>query len=337
MSTPVPAAFGRARELLEPAAREAVGRLSPRIRRVVAYHLGWQDAEGIESGEGGGKAVRPALVFASARAAGGVPQDAIPGAVAVELIHNFSLLHDDVMDEDAERRHRPTAWSLFGIGEAILAGDALHALAQEVLIEKPTPERLGAAAALADATAAMITGQSEDLAFEARDDVTVDECLVMLGHKTAALASGACRIGAILAGAGERSQNALGDFGRHLGLAYQAVDDVLGIWGRPEVTGKPAWSDLRQHKKTLPVVAALAAGGPSSEKLRTFLSAGEPSDEEVVAAAALVEGNGGRERAMQEASRQLAGALQSLDRIDVAGEARRDLEEIAGFITVREF
>jgi geranylgeranyl diphosphate synthase type I len=325
--------------LFTPPLRDAVGRLSPRIRSVVAYHLGWQDADGADSGSDGGKAVRPSLVFASATAVGGRPEDAIPGAVAVELIHNFSLLHDDVMDEDVERRHRPTAWTLFGIGEAILAGDALHALAQEMLIDPPSPERLLAASALADATAAMISGQSEDLEFESRDDVTVDECLTMLGHKTAALVSGACRIGAVLGGGAKRSQDALGEFGFHLGLSYQAVDDVLGIWGEPSVTGKPAWSDLRQHKKTLPVVAALTTGAPAAvEQLRAFLSAAdEPAEEDVAMAGKLIEENGGRDIAMEEATRRLGAAMQSLDRIEVASEARRDLEEIAGFITAREF
>jgi geranylgeranyl diphosphate synthase type I len=213
----------------------------------------------------------------------------------------------------------------------------LHALAQEQLIDPPAPERLLAASALSDATAAMITGQSEDLDFEERGTVSLDECLAMLGHKTAALVGGSCRIGAILGGGSERQQNALGDFGFNLGLAFQAVDDVLGIWGSPEVTGKPAWNDLRRKKKTLPLVAALGAGGVGAAQLAAFLAIEEPTEEDVLLGAKLVEENGGRDRAMQEATLRLAAAMTALDRIDVRPEVRRDLEEIAGFVTAREF
>ena len=337
MAPSVPTAFARARDLVTPAMRETIERLAPGIRRVVVYHLGWENADGRPGDADGGKAVRPALALVSAEAVGAEAERAVPGGVAVELVHNFSLLHDDVMDGDTERRHRPTAWKLFGIGEAILAGDALHALAQELLIDPPEPERLRAAAALSEATAAMITGQSEDLSFESRADVTIEECLDMLAHKTAALMSCACKIGAILGDADDRSISSLGDFGRQVGLAYQAVDDVLGIWGKPEATGKPAWSDLRQRKKTLPVVSALAAGGPAADRLAALLAGDLANEEDVALAAKLVEENGCRERAMEEASRRLASALGCLDRIEAPAAARKDLEEIAGFITSREF
>ncbi len=337
MIVPAPAAFARARDLVTPGMREAVERLSPGIRRVVVYHLGWVDPDGEPTASDGGKAVRPALAFACAEAVNGDPSLAVPGAVAVELVHNFSLLHDDVMDEDTERRHRPTAWSLFGIGEAILAGDALLSLAYELLIDPPTDERLAAASALSDATASMITGQAEDLSFETRVDVTVEECLGMLERKTAALMECACRVGAILGGGGEGPVRRLGDFGRHLGLAFQAVDDVLGIWGEPEVTGKPRWSDLRQRKKTLPVVAALDRGGLPAIKLRELLSKDRLDDGEIERTARIIEENGGRDASLKAAGDQLALALTSLGKLDVRADVRRDLEEIAGFITTREF
>jgi len=337
MIVPAPAAFARARDLVTPGMQEAVERLSPGIRRVVIYHLGWVDPEGGPVTSDGGKAVRPALAFSCAEGVGADPTLAVPGAVAAELVHNFSLLHDDVMDEDTERRHRPTAWSLFGIGEAILAGDALLSLAYELLIDPPTEERLAAASALSDATAAMITGQAEDLSFETRVDVTIDECLGMLERKTAALMECACRVGAIRGGAGEGPVRRLGEFGRHLGLAFQAVDDVLGIWGEPEVTGKPRWSDLRQHKKTLPVVAALDRGGLPAIKLRELLAKERLDDDEIARAAGIIEENGGRDASLKTAGDQLALALTSLGKLNIPAEARRDLEEIAGFITTREF
>jgi len=321
-----------------PSMREAVDRLSPDIRRVVAYHLGWIDADGREVIEPGGKAVRPALTYACAEAVGAAPEAATPGAVAVELVHNFSLLHDDVMDRDTERRHRPTAWALMGEGEAILAGDALLALAQERLIDPPTPERLRAAAALSEATADMITGQAQDLSFERRDDVGFDECVAMLANKTAALLACSCRLGAILGGGSAESVEALGAFGRWLGIAFQAVDDILGIWGRPEVTGKPVHSDLRQRKKSLPVVAALEAGGSPAEDIRRMLTSEGDLDEEALALTAkLVEENGGRSRAQEVAADALARALASLDASLPSGRSRDSLLEISNFITAREF
>src|SRR5207247_4013625 len=140
-------------------------------------HLGFADADGAPASGDGGKAVRPALAFLSAEAVGAPAEIGLPGAVAVELVHNFSLLHDDVMDQDRERRHRPTAWALFGVGPAILAGDALLTLAHEVLVTAPTARGVETSRALARATAAMIAGQGEDLGFESRLDVTVQECL----------------------------------------------------------------------------------------------------------------------------------------------------------------
>lgn len=336
MSVPAPEVFARARELLDPAMREAVSRLAPSISRVVTYHLGWIDADGRPVDHPGGKVVRPALVFASARAVGARAEAGLPGALAVELVHNFSLLHDDVMDRDVERRHRPTAWALMGEGEAILAGDALLAMAQASLIDPPSPERLKAATALSAATGEMITGQAEDLSFESRDDVGFDECVAMLEHKTAALLECACKMGAILGGGTDEQVEALGDFGHALGLAFQAVDDILGIWGEPAVTGKQAWSDLRQHKKTLPVVAALEKGGAAADGLRRHLSSGGASEEDIALAAGLVEENGGKDRALAVAAQSFDAALAHLDRIEVQPEYRRELEEIASFITERD-
>ncbi len=210
-------------------------------------------------GGSAGKALRPALALLSARSAGASAERAAPAAVAVELVHNFSLLHDDIMDGDIERRHRPTAWTVFGVGPAILAGDALLALAQDILLETP-PYGVWAARCLSAAVQRLIAGQGSDLAFERRDDVQVEECLEMAGDKTAALMACACSIGVIYLGAPASLAMSLSGFGAHAGLAFQLTDDLLGIWGAPEVTGKPVGSDLRARKKSVPVVAALTSG-----------------------------------------------------------------------------
>jgi geranylgeranyl diphosphate synthase type I len=348
MSVQTPEVLDRVRLLTVPAMRDAVARLEPSIARVAAYHLGWVDVSGAPVSGNGGKAIRPALAVLSAEAVGASPQVALPGAVAVELVHNFSLLHDDLMDGDEERRHRPTSWKVFGPAMAILAGDALLALAEDVLLEAPEETSPRAARHLTEATDRLITGQAEDLSFESRLDVSVEECLAMTGNKTGALLACASSIGALLAGAPAAAVEALSGFGYHLGLAFQAIDDVLGIWGQPEVTGKPSWSDLRQRKKSVPVAHALSGGGRNGERLAALLGAdhlagaraaeGGPrlSDEDLALAAKLVEEAGGRDLTMAEARRQLDLALGRLDAVDAPSRARDELIELARFVTTRD-
>jgi geranylgeranyl diphosphate synthase type I len=332
-----PPALLRARHLLDPALRGRVVVLPPDVRRVVAYHLGFTDADGGPAVGDGGKAIRPALAFLSAEAVGAPAEAALPGAVAVELVHNFSLLHDDVMDHDLQRRHRPTAWSLFGVGPAIVTGDALMVEAIGTLLEPPTPQGTRAASALVAATGRMITGQAQDLSFASRLDVSVEECMAMCANKTGALLSCAASIGAILAGGDESAVAALAAFGLHLGLAFQAVDDILGVWGLPEATGKPLAGDLREHKKTLPVVMALTSTGRDRDRLEALLAHGALTEEAVATAAGLVERCGGRDGCLQEAERQVDLALRSLDRVPFDAAARGQLAEVAAFVAARDF
>jgi geranylgeranyl diphosphate synthase type I len=270
-TTSVVEVLERARDLTQPLMRAAVGRLSPNISEVVSYHLGWTEADGTPSPARGGKGIRPALAMLSAEATWAGAEVGAPGGVAIELVHNFSLVHDDLMDGDIERRHRPTVWALWGPCVALLVGDALATLATDVLLRSPNPAGAAAAAALGEATAEMIAGQADDLAFEKRRSVSVEECMAMSTAKTGALLGCAASIGAVLADAPPATVHALRDFGRHLGVAFQAVDDLLGIWGDPQTTGKPAGNDIRQRKKSMPIVAALAAGDDGARELESLL------------------------------------------------------------------
>jgi geranylgeranyl diphosphate synthase type I len=319
------AALRRAGELVAPALDAAVARLGVELRDPVLHHLA-----------GGGKRVRAALALLSAAAAGGDEADGLPGAVAVELIHNYSLIHDDIIDGDQERRHRPSVWVEFGIGRAIVAGDALATLATQVLLEAPRPQGVTAAAALAEATQAMIEGQSIDMAFETRQAIAPEECLAMEQGKTGALLSCAAAIGAILVGAPKEVVGALADFGSDLGIAFQAVDDVLGIWGEPGRTGKPVGSDLVSHKKSLPVAIALAgAAGPEHAQLAALLD-GPLAGEDLAKATALIEATGARDAVMAIAEERLAAALGALDRVPLAERPRAELAAIARFVTERD-
>ncbi len=339
----VTALLERGRTLATPVLRAAVDRLAPPMDTVAAYHFGWIDAAGQAAAGDGGKAVRPALALLSAEAAGAPPETGIPGAVAVELVHNFSLLHDDLMDGDEQRRHRDTVWKVHGPAQAILVGDALFALANEILLELGTVDAGRATRRLTTATRKLIDGQAQDISYEHRERVTVEECLEMEGNKTGALLACAVSIGAVLGGADDRMADSLEAYGYHLGLAFQAIDDLLGIWGDPEATGKQTWSDLRQRKKSLPVVAALAAGGHASDRLAELLAADAKStdldnfDEQAFAnRAALIEEAGGREWTSQEARRQHATAVGALDGVDMPPRVREQLVALADFVVVRQ-
>jgi geranylgeranyl diphosphate synthase, type I len=333
----MPAGVQVARDLVGPAIEEAVSRLSRDVRIVAAYHLGLADAQGQPTRSGSGKALRPALALLSTRAAGARPETGVPAAAAVELVHNFSLLHDDIMDGDTERRHRPTAWTVFGIGGAILAGDALLALAEDLLLERP-PYGVWAARCLGAAVQRLIAGQGADLAFERRDDVQVAECLDMAGDKTAAPMACACSIGAIHVGAPGELAMALAAFGSHAGLAFQMTDDLLGIWGAPEITGKPVGSDVQARKKSMPMVTALTSGTEAGAELAALLAQpGELSNDAVAQAARLVEAAGGRERTEAIADSALAAAFESLEQAQMPDDVRAEFAAIAEFITARQW
>ncbi|MFC0529690.1 polyprenyl synthetase family protein [Phytohabitans kaempferiae] len=323
------------RYLVEPAIRRALDRLHPNSRLVAGYQLGLWDTDGSPA-DACGKWLRPALALLSARAAGGDPERGVPAAAAVELAHTFSLLHDDVMDGDTERRHRPTAWTAFGVGPAILAGDALLGLAVELLAEAPAD---GAAAAhrLSVDVGRLVAGQAADLEFERRDDVTLDECLAMASDKTGALFACAATLGAMLCDGPPALLAALSRFGGQLGLAFQLVDDLLGIWGDSRRTGKATGADLRIRKRSTPVVWAITAGGPAGRALADLYRLPRTlNEEEVDRAAQLVEAAGAREWAVQRAEQEIDQALAQLEEVPMPADARQELSDLAVFAVRRD-
>jgi geranylgeranyl diphosphate synthase type I len=324
--------------------RSAIERLSPELGQIARYHLGWSDAQGRSVTAPGGKGIRPALALLGTEAVGAPAEVGIPGGAAIELVHNYSLIVDDVIDGDIERHHRPTVWTLFGVSQAIIAGEALQVLAHQVLLATPPEVGAPASAALADATVTMIAGQSDDIAFERRRDVTLEQCIAMSSSKTGALLGCAASLGAILAGASADAVAALRAYGLHLGLAFQAVDDLLGIWGEPARTGKPQGSDLRHRKKSMPIVHALSADGPEADELRSIiLGPAESLDTppplsvyEVDRATRLIEASGARDWTVTEAKSNLDEALEALERVPFAAAARRELADLAVFVVERE-
>ncbi|WP_040700747.1 geranylgeranyl diphosphate synthase IdsB [Nocardia vinacea] len=322
MVTDVPSTcYNRAAELLtlarqacEPVLWEAVGSLPEPLRRMAGYHFGWWDVTGAPATGDPGKSLRAAIAIAASTAstATGVrPAAAVHAAAAVELVHNFSLIHDDVMDADPVRRGRATIWKLWGTADAILLGEALHALAIPVLVAgMPKTVLDDALVRLTAAVIEMCRGQHEDCSFETRRTVSAEQYLRMAEGKTGALMGSASALGALCAGADELTVAAMDRFGRELGLAFQFADDLIGIWGDPAVTGKPAGNDLARRKRSLPVVAALASRTEAAVELAQLYDSDIPmSPADVVRAMELVEAAGGRRSAQQYADQKMTEAI----------------------------
>ena len=330
-----PQVLDRCRTLVRPALREAVGRLHPWTGEMAAYAFGWCEVGGAPAVASGGKGVRQALAVLGAEAAGAPGRAGVAAAVAVELVHVFSLVHDDIMDGDAARRGRPTVWKAYGTGPAVLAGDALFALAVETLAVAAAGP--GAVRLLSVALGDLVRGQADDLLFAARPwtgpgRVRPGEYRAMAEHKTGALLGCAAALGAALGGAPPATAAALDRAGRHLGIAFQVVDDVLGVWGDPAVTGKPVHADLRERKKTFPVLAALDSPLPAARRLAALLeSGGDPAE-----AAALVAEAGGRSAATAEARRHIAAGAAALADVRLEARAADELRSLMDFLVRRE-
>lgn len=337
-------AFERHLPLIEAELRKALATPHPSLAPfygMMRYHLGWVD-EGFSPIEAkGGKRLRPLLCLLVCEAAGGNPEQALPAAVAVELVHNFSLVHDDIEDASPLRRHRPTVWRVWGVPQAINVGDALFALAQlalQGLAEQgiPPARALAAFEVLEGACLALTEGQYLDLNFEERLDVTVEEYLRMIRGKTAALLAACAHLGALVASDDTELLTHYRSFGENLGMTFQIVDDILGIWGEESVTGKPVADDIRQRKKSLPVVYALGLRA-GKQGLREIYGKDKLTEEDVRRAMAILDEAGARRYAERLARDYHWRALAELEATGVENEAQADLRELADFLIERVY
>jgi geranylgeranyl diphosphate synthase type I len=300
------------------------------LYEMVRYHLGL-DGDGAPSG----KRMRPLLGLLAYASITGDYERALPGAAAVELGHNFSLVHDDIEDGDRERRHRPTLWALHGIPQAVNTGDAMFALSRIALYRL---SELGFSDAkvlrlmrLYDETCLRLCeGQYIDIwTSEHGESMSVDLYFDMIGRKTAALIAASIEAGALLATEDEAVVGRYRAFGWALGLAFQINDDLLGIWGAEQSTGK-APSDVVHRKKTLPVIYALEHGAPADrDRLAELYALSEPARDDVAEIIAILERSGARDYTRDQARRHRDGALAELDAAGVVKPAARDrLEQI---------
>lgn len=305
---------------------------------MIHYHMGWADERLNPTGGNSGKRIRPILCLLACAAAGGDWRQAVPAAAAIEILHNFSLVHDDIQDNSATRRGRATTWKLWGQPQAINTGDAMFAMAHLALgrlAERGvSSERIVRAFRRFDETCVALTyGQYTDMSFETRDEVEADEYIAMINGKTAVLIALATELGALIAGADDTRVKAFADYGLNLGLAFQVQDDILGIWGDESVTGKSAATDITTRKKTLPVLYALPKSGP----LRSLYDGGETDSEFVRQVVTILDETGARRYAVEQAERYTQMAIAALSAAQPAGPAAEALDILTGILLRRDF
>jgi len=298
---------------------------------ILRYHVGLENEHGAPA-LALGKLIRPSLVLFTTEELGGNIEQALPAAIGLELVHNFSLIHDDIQDHDEIRRGRKTVWNLYGIAQAINAGDLMQALA----VAQGARAGREIVAALVEATVAMIEGQGLDLAFEEKE-VDVASYLDMIDKKTGALIRCAFRMGGLLAGSPIDVVQDLVEMGRDLGRAFQIRDDLLGIWGNGTVTGKPQGSDIRRRKKSLPVSMAFAqACGEDRDLLTEVYFRKEIEDKDVERVIALMERANVRQACEEQVSTHLEQARVRLAALPFSERGIEEMNELIDYLVRRK-
>ena len=311
---------------------------------MIHYHLGWVDENAHPIQANTGKRLRPLLCLLACRALGGDTQQALPAAAAVELIHNFSLVHDDIQDNSRTRRGRRATWDIWGAAHGINVGDGLFVLARLALDRLADggvslARQQAASLALDRACLSLCEGQFFDMTFQNRLDVDLSQYLWMVRHKTAALLAASSQVGAIIASDQANLVEHLYDFGENLGMAFQVQDDILGIWGHEQRTGKSAATDLHDKKKTLPVVYALnqtqdpAAAHELAELYAHPSTLDEPTIQSVLT---LLDRVGAREYSEKTAEGYYQLALKSLEQTGAENAAFFCLRELTASLLDRD-
>ncbi len=338
----LPMVFERYRSEIDAELRSALTDHQLPMYDMVRYHLGWVDKEGHPTPKSSGKALRPTLCLLACEAIGGDFRKALPAAASVELVHNFSLVHDDIQDNDGERRGHPTVWSIWGKPQAINVGTAMRVLASITLLSLaeqgvPIQKQLRAQRLLDESCLRIIEGQYLDIAYETRLDVDVADYLEMIDKKTAALIECSLELGALLSTDDESVIERFRNFGRNLGLAFQIRDDVLGIWGNEEKTGKPLGSDIQHRKKSLPIVYALEkADGEARNELLSVYQGETIDNNGIDTVLRILDGVQAQVQAQHMAEEYLDKTLVEIEKIALPLWAQHSLEEMAHFLVMRE-
>jgi len=302
---------------------------------VMRYAMGWTDEQLHPIESGGGKLHRPRLCMLACLAAGGELDGALPAAAALELLHNFTLVHDDIQDDSPQRRHRPSVWSLVGMPLAINTGDGMFVAAHRLLgslVETGLDPALviHALDEFDRAALKVCEGQHMDISFERRDSVSSDEYLAMIERKTGALMGLSCYLGALTAGAPRADLALYRAFGEGVGAAYQVRDDLMGVWQDEASTGKRAMEDLYSRKKSYPAVRAFElAAGSDAQRLRAVYSQAVVSQGDALWVRELMTGLGLREEGAAKVEEYTLAALGSLDTAGADGPGGEGLRQLA--------
>lgn len=327
-----------------PQIREKLDQFLPqesfKLYRMVRYHLGFEDRDSNPRDGNFGKLIRPSLCLFSCEATGGDWKQALPAACGIELVHNFSLVHDDIQDGDEERRHSPTVWKIWGTPQGINAGNALNILSNLIfsdLVGKfPYRKVFAVNRVLNKSTLSMIEGQCMDIDFEDRLEITVSQYMEMIEKKTGALIKASFVIGAILGCDDKKIIKKLGQVGKALGLAFQIRDDFLGIWGEGKKTGKPNSSDIRQKKKTLPIIFALQSSNKSRKKILEIYQQDTIGEQELTEIRKLLTDTGSKTFTQKKSRELITQAKTKWEELCLPTWAIRDMESLTNFLLHRE-
>ena len=301
----------------------------PGYYSMMQYHMGWLD-ERLEPVSGPqGKRLRPVLCLLACEAVGGQVGQALPAAAAVELVHNFSLIHDDIEDQSSTRRHRATVWKLWGEAQAINCGDGMYTAAflkMSQLQDRGVDAQrvLAAQRVLGETCRSLTEGQYLDMRFEAEAEVELDPYLWMIRCKSAVLIACSTHLGAFLGGADTETVSSYRQFGENLGMAFQVIDDILGIWGAEDVTGKSTATDILSRKKTLPIVYAL-----DDAELRAIYAQETIEACDVARVVDILDRKRARDYAEQLASKYSEQAVRHLRQTGMDSPAHRAIGELA--------
>ena len=314
----------------------------PEIANAIKYHFGWLDQEGNAASSMQGKGIRSSLCMFACESVGGVLDNALQGAVAVELVHNFSLIHDDIQDQDRERRHRPTVWSIWGVPKALQVGNYIRILSDLTVKNSFNQIRdnsliLECTETLSRAYLETVEGQYLDLEYEGKVDITTNEYLGMINRKTGALISCALNLGALLGTVDQDTVKGMSAFGRILGLVFQIRDDYLGIWGLEENTGKKVANDVRRKKNSLPIIHVLQNGSHGCVTEISNIYGKDCIDEDDVGRVLSILNDVGTTEYMDKLANSYASsAMNLLETIKIDKVYRMELRELIAFLLKRD-
>ena len=315
----------------------------PKLYLMMQYHMGWLDENFNKINHYGGKRFRPTICLLTYNSLSGVYDKALPVAAAIELIHNFSLIHDDIEDSDETRRHKPTIWKLWGEAQGINTGDGMHVLSYLAALrlkdrDVSDSRIVDILRILNETVLRLCEGQYLDMSFEEAMDVTVDKYLDMIYRKTGALIRAATEIGALLATENEEIIESFKNFGETIGLGFQIRDDIIGVWEKSESTGKPKASDIINKKKSLPVIHAFEKSSKDQRAiLQEIYSKEKLTDSDVETVLKIMEDVGSYDYAQSIAKKYEDQALKELNKINIDNESMDKIKTLAIFLIRRNY